>query len=344
MNRNSTGNRERIRPSGSVVIDGKRHSVQRRERIRGRLYLLLELLAPMPRERWLAFDTAGRQPCSMLILPNGDSTAQRIQVLRRVKSHSVPKILDCVRGKTQTRIVMPWIRGITVKDYLNRIQRGKVVPPEPFHAVRLVLQLARGLNALHRYGQIIHGDVKPANLILTHKPGHLHLIDFGSAWPASNTGFRINGDGASGVFSAPELRTDGMINERVDQFSAMVILYQMLTGVVPYEGLGGKAGWPEYEDGNAVAVPPSQCRLSRKFLPQKCWKEIDALVLTGISLDLQQRFAHSYQWVDALEDVFLKLRIHGSVSRNPKPSVWSRLTDFVVDRFVSTDSPEEKHE
>lgn len=322
--------------SDRIVVHGKPYLVQRRERIRGRLYLLLERLAPAPRERWLAFNVSGKQPCSFLILPNNDGTAQRAKVLRRVECNSVPRILDWERRRTQTRIVMPWIRGITVKEYLKRIHKGKVAPPEPFHSVRLILELARGLNALHRYVQIIHGDIKPANLILTHKPGHLHLIDFGSAWPSSTTGFRHDGDGLSGAFSAPELHATGVINDRADQFSAMVVLYQLLTGVTPYEGLGGKAGWPEFADSSAAAVRPSHCRLSRKFIPRKLWQEIDALVLKGISLAPQERFAHSFEWVDAIESVYLKLRMNRSASRKPQSSLWGRLTDFVCDYCTPT--------
>lgn len=332
MNRNSKGIRSQKGIHNSVVIDGQRHQVQRRERIRGRLYLLLQRLAPAPRERWLAFNTVGGQPCSFLMLPKGDGDFQRLKVLRRVECNSLPKILDWERGRAGTRIVMPWKRGITVREYLRRVERGKVAPPEPFHATRLILELARGLNALHRHAQVIHGDVTPANLILTHKPSHLSLIDFGSAWLSSNTGFRAHGDGSSNAFAAPELRTDGIINDRADQFSAMVVLYQLLTGVVPYEGLGGKAGWPEFRDDAASAIPPSQCPISRKFLPRRLWQEIDALVLKGVSIDPQDRFAHSCEWIDALESVFLNLRVHRSRAPHLRPTVWDRLTDF-ADRF-----------
>ncbi len=328
MNRNLRETRDEKGIRKSVVIDGQRYQVKCRERIRGRLYLLLKRLAPAPRERWLAFNTVGGQACSFLTLPNSDAADQRLKVLRRVECNSVPKILDWEQGRAGTRIVMSWKRGIPVREYLKRIQKGTVVPPEPFHAIRLTLELARGLNALHRYAQVIHGDIKPANLILTHKPSHLSLIDFGSAWLSSSTGFRAEGDGASDAFAAPELRTKGIINDRADQFSAMVNLYQLLTGVVPYEGLGGKAGWPGFQDGVASAVPRCQCPLSRKFIPRRLWREVDALVLKGVSLDPRDRFAHSCEWVASLESVLLNLRVHRSGAPHLRPTVWDRLTDF----------------
>lgn len=333
MNRKLTGAEGRKGNRNSVVIDGQKHQVQRRERIRGRLYLLLQRLAPAPRERWLAFNTVGGQACSFLMLSDSTAAHQRLKVLRRIECNSLPKILDWERSRAGLRIVMPWKRGITVREYLKRIQHGKVAPPEPFHAIRLILELARGLNALHRHAQIIHGDVKPANLILTHKPSHLSLIDFGSAWFSSSTGFSPEGDGASNAYAAPELHANGIVNDRADQFSAIVVLYQLLTGVVPYEGLGGKAGWPEFQESSASAIPPSQCPLSRKFLPRRLWREIDALVLKGVSLDPNDRFAHSCEWVDSLEAVFLNLRVHRSSGPQLRPTVWDRLTDF-ADRLI----------
>ena len=334
--------RNRVRERNSIVVDGRSYRVQRRERLRGRLFLLLELLAPIPHERWLAFNTVGGQLCTLLVLPNDDATPRRIGVLRRLESNSLPKILDYEKDECQTRIVMPWIKGITVKEYLQRIKRGVVAPPEPFHAVRLALELARGLNKLHRHAQVIHGDIKPANLVLTHKPSHLSMIDFGSAWPTSKLGFRADCDGTTDAYAAPELHAEGVVNDRADQFSAMVVLYQLLTGDLPYEGLGGKAGWPEFSDASALAKPPSHGRLSKTFLPRKRWREIDALVLKGINIDPQKRFAHSFAWVDAVEDVFLSLRVHRSNARKHPHSLWGQLADFVMNQFVTTNSEESK--
>ena len=334
--------RRRVRDRNSIVVNGRSYKVQKRERIRGRLLLLLELLAPSPHERWLAFNTVGGQPCTLLVLPNDDATARRIDVLRRLESNALPKILDYEKGGSQTRIVMPWIKGITLKEYLQRIKRGVVAPPEPFHAVRLVLELARGLNKLHRHAQVIHGDIKPANLVLTHKPSHLSMIDFGSAWPTSKLGFRADRDGTTDAYAAPELHSKGVINDRADQFSAMVVLYQLLTGDLPYEGLGGKAGWPEFRDACAVATPPSHGRLSKTFLPRKRWREIDALVLKGVNLDPQMRFAHSFDWVDAVEDIFLSLRVHRSKEKRHTQSFWGHLADFVMNQLAPTNFEESK--
>jgi serine/threonine protein kinase len=318
--------------TNDVLVDGRRYSVQRRERIRGHTYLVLEQLAPPPRERWLVLDTAAGGPRVMLVLPSDDSTSQHIRVLRNVESNSLPRILNFAVGDEQTRVVVPWVKGIDMHEYLKRVEKKKVDPPEPFHAVRLILELARALRALHRNAQVIHGDIKPANLILTRKSSHVSMIDFGSAWPIGKTGVRCAADGISGAFAAPELTCGGVVNERADQFSASVVLYQLLTGVIPYDDLGGKAGWPEWRHDANVAAPPSKVALSSRHVPRKVWREIDALVLKGIDLDPGRRFAHSTEWVDAIDAVFLQLRLRQG-SNQDRETLWDRLCHWLTNRL-----------
>lgn len=72
------------------------------------------------------------------------------------------------------------------------------------------------------------------------------LVDFGSAWPIERTARRELGDGFHASYAAPELQgATGVIDGRADQFSASVVLYEMLTGQLPYQW-GGKAGRPEF--------------------------------------------------------------------------------------------------
>ena len=108
--------------------------------------------------------------------------------------------------------------------------------------MRLLKGVAHALRHLHHRKNIIHGDVKPANLILT-KRTSLVLIDYGSAWPGERTTQRGGGDGFSPAYAAPELvRGNAAVDWRADQFSVGVILYELLTGKLPFGGLGGSVG------------------------------------------------------------------------------------------------------
>ena len=162
------------------------------------------------------------------------------------------------------------------------------------------------------------------------------MIDFGSSWPSGMTGVNCSADGISGAFSAPELTCGGVVTERIDQFSASVVLYLLLTGTIPYDELGGKAGWPDWRQDGNVAIPPSTIALSARHLPQKLWQAIDALVLKGIDLDPGRRFAQSSEWVDAIESVFLYLQLRQKSSH--RETTWDRFCHWLARRLDLQDS------
>jgi len=291
-----SGRRARRKYDGNggdtIHIEGRTYPVVDRLRIRGRRYLILKRLAPLPRERFLVSDlAAGKRLRLLLVLPDDDSTAQHLAVLRRLRSRHRPEITDSDRQEGRARIVLSWMPGIDLAQYFERIERNKVQPPTPFHAFRLVRGIAHGLTSLHKHARIIHGDLKPANLIISRKPSRLSLVDFGSAWPIEQTGFRCSGDGISAVYAAPEQHIAGArVDARADQFAASLILYQLLTLHVPYDGLGGRAGTPELFDDEIRCVPPSECPRHPRFLARSLWRQIDELVLNGLALDPGQRY------------------------------------------------------
>jgi serine/threonine protein kinase len=198
-------NRRAKNAPNTVRVDGRNFSIRDRIRINGRKYLLLARLSATPRERWFACDpSSGFQPRSILRLPGDNSTSQHVRSLRRLKSDSLPQIVDYQHRQKETLVALSWVRGISLCEYVQRFRSGKVDMPTPFHCVRLIRQLAHALNTMHKYANVIHGDLKPANLVITRKPGRLTLIDFGSAWPIDMTGVRCEGDGISRTYSAPE--------------------------------------------------------------------------------------------------------------------------------------------
>ena len=313
----------------AIRIAGRSYPILDRIRIRGQTYLILQRLAPPPRERFLVCDpAAGNRLRLLLLLPNDDSTAQHLNVLRNLQSRQLPEIVNHDRREDQTRIVLSWTQGIDLGQYFERIEQNKVQPPTPFHAFRLLRGIGHGLTSLHKHARIIHGDLKPANLVISRKPSHLSLIDFGSAWPIEETTVRKPGDGVSPNYAAPEQQIAGArVDERADQFAASVILYQLLTLKVPYEGLGGRAGTPEHFDKDNLAVPPSACPRHTRFLPRALWRQIDEVVLQGLAFDPGQRFATSTQWLDALESVFLQLQLRES-NIEQTSGLWQRLCNW----------------
>ena len=176
----------------------------------------------------------------------------------------------------------------------------------------------------------VHGDIKPQNLIVQAEPQRLRLIDFGSAWNEEITRLRETGDGHSVGYAAPELCAGGRATLLVDQFSATVVLYEMFTGKLPYEGMGGRAGWPEYSAAFADRwQPPSQRCAGNGTLPKPAWRLIDHVVRQSLALDPNERFPTSNAWRDAVDEVSRVLS-HALVQ-----PAWHRKIATTLERVVS---------
>jgi hypothetical protein len=131
-------------------------------------------------------------------------------------------------------VVMAYVEGGSLDDRLRRQGRYE----DPGEAVRLAVQVARGLAAVHACG-IVHRDLKPANILLD-AAGDALLTDFGLARPGEADA-RLTPDGAvlgTPSYMAPEQAAGepGRVDVRTDVYGLGVVLYEMLTGRVPFEG------------------------------------------------------------------------------------------------------------
>jgi len=147
----------------------------------------------------------------------------------RLDHPSVVKVLR-PREKSRVYLVQELVQGESLRDLLRRVGR---MPIED--AVRIVVQLAEALDYLHREG-VVHRDLKPENVILT-PGGGIKLMDFGIAYDATLKKMTWSGlSHAAGTpdYMAPE-QIEGKRGEpRSDLYSLGAMLYEMLTGQVPF--------------------------------------------------------------------------------------------------------------
>ena len=297
-----------------INVRGRLRPYLERRRIRRRDYFLLERIGSPFRESYLAFDRLAGPGGSFLLgqsLPIGKAAEQLLSVLSRLKSDAFPRVVEWQKQRHQIDVALTWTEGISLADYLQNIRERRRPPVEPAQAVRLVNGLAHAVRHLQSRLQVNHGDIKPANVIVTTDPSRLQLIDFGSAWTSNWTTRRIEGDGHHRCYAAPELQTGTtQITLASDQFSVSVLLYELLTRQLPYGGLGGKAGRPEHIARTAeTLVAPSQFSSCCLQLPRSLRDRLDALVLRGLSLNPDNRYPDHNSWLNDWQELIARFRI-----------------------------------
>ncbi|MCR5641046.1 MAG: Stk1 family PASTA domain-containing Ser/Thr kinase [Lachnospiraceae bacterium] len=125
-------------------------------------------------------------------------------------------------------IVMEYVEGITLKTYISK--KGRLSYNE---LISIAIQVGRGIEAAHNKN-IIHRDIKPQNIIIS-KEGKVKVTDFGIARAA--TANTINADIMGSVhYSSPEQARNGYVTFQSDIYSLGIVMYEMCTGRVPYDG------------------------------------------------------------------------------------------------------------
>ena len=141
---------------------------------------------------------------------------------------NIVNIYDVGSEKGMHYIVMEYVEGITLKTYIEK--KGQLSFKE---AVSIAIQVGRGIEAAHSKG-IIHRDIKPQNIIITTE-GKVKVTDFGIARAASSN--TISSDVMGSVhYSSPEQARNGFVDGKSDIYSLGIVMYEMVTGRVPYDG------------------------------------------------------------------------------------------------------------
>jgi serine/threonine-protein kinase len=186
------------------------------------------------------------------------------------------------RGETEDGayyIAMEYLPGGTLEDRIAGA--GKLSPRE---VVEVAVQVAEALQTAHGRG-VVHRDVKPGNVLVT-RSGHTKVADFGIARAAEAT--TISGPGdilGSAKYMSPEQAAGGRVGPASDLYSLGVVLYEMLTGSVPF-AVTTPADVPvEHAKG-----PPRRPRGANPEVPEA----LDALVMRLLSASPKDRYGSSW--------------------------------------------------
>jgi eukaryotic-like serine/threonine-protein kinase len=254
-------------------------------------YNLLELLGegglgPVYRARDTRF---GRTVALKVIppaqLPAGPARVRFVETARAAAGLSHPNIatlFDVGEHEGGLYLAYEFARGITVREEIA----GHAVAPR--RALDIAVQIADALADGHASG-IIHGDVRPDNVVITPK-GSAKLLEFGlSEWSRAGRLRRRAAASPQALtyealpivsYMSPEQALGGAVDARTDVFSLGIILYEMLTGTHPFA-----AGGAESTIVNIIQARPAPMSSIAKGAPV----ELDAIVARALAKDIEAR-------------------------------------------------------
>lgn len=233
-------------------------------------------------------------------IQHADNTAQRPRfereaiLLARINNPHVVSVLDygCLDDGAAV-VVMEYVDGVDVSELAR--SRGGWLPWR--EAVHIGVGLFDGLDAAHEAG-VLHRDVKPENVLIQRGSKLIvKLVDFGIARMTSDEQLsRITGTGqllGSLGYMAPEQIAGDPVDARTDVYGAGTLLFELLTGKLPFPGVGMRMGMAKLASLGPTSVP-------RPAGAEPWPAELEAVVLSMLRSDPNERPATAYDAKNAL--------------------------------------------
>ncbi len=210
------------------------------------------------------------------------------QAVAMLSHPNIVAVYDVSRSETMEYIVMELIDGITLKQYMDK--RGMLAWREAVHFSK---QIAKALTQAHERG-IIHRDIKPQNIMLL-RDGTIKVADFGIAALESEVDEKPDGQAIGSIhYIAPEQARGESPDARSDIYSLGVLMYEMLTGNVPYTGdtLG------EIAIKHMQHAPTSPCKINPD-IPEA----LERITLKAMASRIDQRYQSAAELLGDLDQL-----------------------------------------
>ena len=197
-------------------------------------------------------------------------------------------------------IIMEYVAGCTLKEYIQHHSRVTIQ-----EAVKITIAIAEGLEHAHMMG-IVHCDVKPHNILIT-DAGRVKVTDFGIARAINSaaTMMYTNSVMGSAHYISPEQASGKTINVSTDIYSLGVVLYELLTGEVPFRGETPVSVALQHVKDRVIAP-----RIKNSLIPP----QLEQVVLTALEKEPGKRFGSISEMIQALR---MSLGYRGGTSARP---------------------------
>ena len=207
------------------------------------------------------------------------------QAVAMLSHPNIVSVYDVSRGETEY-IVMELIDGITLKQYMEK--RGQLNWREALH---FITQIMKGLSHAHSRG-IIHRDIKPQNIMVL-RDGSVKVADFGIAC-LSNSAQTLTQEALGSVhYISPEQAKGDRTDARSDIYSAGVVLYELLTNRLPFEG----------DSAVSVAIQHlSAVPLSPREINPEVPETLELICMKAMASDIEKRYHSAEEMLTDLEE------------------------------------------
>ena len=239
------------------------------------------------------------------------------QAVAMLSHPNIVSVYDVSKGGDLEYIVMELIDGITLKQYMER--RGQLNWRESLH---FITQIMKGLSHAHSRG-IIHRDIKPQNIMVL-RDGSVKVADFGIACLSSKQTMSSKETMGSVHYISPEQAKGEWTDARSDIYSAGVVLYEMLTSRLPFEG----------DSPVSIAIQHfSAVPLNPREIKSDIPEALEQICMKAMAPQVKQRYASAEEMIHDLEE-FRKnpeinfdydlLDLRSSVTDEPTQSIDAR--------------------
>ncbi|WP_297208861.1 Stk1 family PASTA domain-containing Ser/Thr kinase [uncultured Flavonifractor sp.] len=210
------------------------------------------------------------------------------QAVAMLSHPNIMAVYDVSHTPELDYIVMELLDGITLKQYMQK-KGGKLAWREALH---FITQIMKALSHAHSRG-IIHRDIKPHNVMVL-RDGSLKVADFGIARLTSAAQATLTQEALGSVhYISPEQARGSHIDARSDIYSAGVVLYEMITGRLPYEG----------DSPVAVAIQHiNSIPLSPREIDPEIPEALEAITMKAMASDVNQRYISADAMLADLEE------------------------------------------
>ncbi len=233
------------------------------------------------------------------------------RAVARLNHPNIVQVYDFGEQGNLTYLVMPLIPGGTLRDYLAQRRRLPLA-----EAVSITDQVTSALQYAHERG-LVHRDVKPANILMSTE-GRALLTDFGIVRlveQAGSAGTTLTHRGAfvgSPEYAAPEMVTGGPIDKRVDIYALGVVLFQLLTGQLPFSG-----ATPVVLLMQQTQQPPPAPRSINPEIPPA----VEAVVLKALAKQPEARYQTAAELMAALREAISSPAIETRLAQFPPGAI-----------------------